>query len=132
MVNETALPTRAYRILREAGVERLEQLTDWTAADLLALSGFGQTSLAAVEAELARQNLALKTVPRETESPLLSVGEAARRLGLNDTRVRLLIRQGRIPATRIGARAWAIREADLERFSRRRAPRQPPRQPLRE
>lgn len=53
---------------------------------------------------------------------LLSVPQAARRLHLHPTRVRLLCRQGRINATRVGT-TWAIAERELRRFAR--LPRRP-------
>jgi excisionase family DNA binding protein len=43
---------------------------------------------------------------------MLTITDAAARLGIDPSRVRLLVRQGRIPASRFG-RAWMIAEADL-------------------
>jgi len=47
----------------------------------------------------------------------LSVEEVARLLGLTARRVRALIATGRLPATRIGLRAWAIVRSDALAFS---------------
>jgi excisionase family DNA binding protein len=53
---------------------------------------------------------------------LLTVGEAAQRLGVSTRRVIALINakseSRRLPATRFG-REWAIREADLKRVEHR-------------
>jgi len=43
---------------------------------------------------------------------MLTIAAAATRLGVDPSRVRLLVRKGRIPASRFG-RAWMIAEADL-------------------
>lgn len=55
----------------------------------------------------------------ETASPLppwqwLTVGEVARALGLTEERVRQLIRQRQIKATKIGG--WLVQPADLKAF----------------
>ena len=55
---------------------------------------------------------------------LLSVAEAAEKLGVHRTRINQLIDSGDLPATRIG-RAYAIREADLEKVKDRPAPGRP-------
>jgi excisionase family DNA binding protein len=44
---------------------------------------------------------------------LLSVNDAAKILGVHHSRVRVLIREGRLPAQKIG-RTWVIREKDLK------------------
>lgn len=49
---------------------------------------------------------------------LLSVTEAATRLGVSSRRVRALIDAGRLPAQKIG-RTWVIREADLAKVTER-------------
>lgn len=49
---------------------------------------------------------------------LLTVAEAAARLGLSRQRVHALIQAGRLPARRFG-HAWAIAEADLALVTRR-------------
>jgi len=49
---------------------------------------------------------------------MLTIAEAATRLGIDPSRVRLLVRQGRIPARRFG-RAWVICEADLNAYQPR-------------
>jgi excisionase family DNA binding protein len=46
---------------------------------------------------------------------MLTIAEAATRLGIDPSRVRLLVRQGRIQARRFG-RAWMIAEADLDAY----------------
>ena len=43
---------------------------------------------------------------------LLSTQQAAERLGVNDSRVRQMVRAGQIPAMQVG-RAYLINEADL-------------------
>ena len=43
----------------------------------------------------------------------LSTPEAGAELGIGVTRINVLIKEGRLPATRIG-KVWAIRRADLE------------------
>jgi len=53
---------------------------------------------------------------------LISVNDAADRLGLHPSRVRLLCRQGRIKADQIG-KTWVIAEREVERFAR--LPREP-------
>lgn len=55
---------------------------------------------------------------------VLSVQEAAERLGIAPQRVRALIRAGRLPARRLG-RAWAIQPADPGWDSRPRKPGRP-------
>lgn len=48
---------------------------------------------------------------------LLTSTEAARRLDISQQRVRVLIAEGRLPATRFG-HIWSIRERDLAFFVR--------------
>jgi excisionase family DNA binding protein len=55
---------------------------------------------------------------------LLSVAEAAEKLGAHRTRINQLIDSGDLPATRIG-RSYVIREADLEKVKDRPAPGRP-------
>ena len=43
---------------------------------------------------------------------MLSVGESARQLGVSPSRVRALIKEGRLPAAKNG-REWMIREEDV-------------------
>lgn len=43
---------------------------------------------------------------------MLSVGESARRLGVSPSRVRALIKEGRLPAAKNG-REWMLREEDV-------------------
>lgn len=56
---------------------------------------------------------------------LLSVAEAAEKLGVHRTRVNQLIDSGDLPATRIG-RSFVVREADLEKVKDRPSPGRPP------
>ena len=55
---------------------------------------------------------------------LLSVAEAAEKLGVHRTRINQLIDSGDLPATRIG-RSYVILEADLEKVKDRPAPGRP-------
>jgi excisionase family DNA binding protein len=55
---------------------------------------------------------------------LLSTQQAAERLGVDDSRVRRLIQQGRLPAMRVG-RAHLIREEDLALVAVRKPGRPP-------
>jgi excisionase family DNA binding protein len=50
---------------------------------------------------------------------LLTAKQAAKILGVDDSRVRVLIREGRLPAQKIG-RDWIIMEPDLELVKDRR------------
>ena len=43
---------------------------------------------------------------------MLSVGESAQRLGVSPSRVRALIKEGRLPAAKNG-REWVLREEDV-------------------
>lgn len=47
----------------------------------------------------------------------LSTTGVARRLGIHPVSVARLIRQGRLPAEKVG-NTWVVREADLEAFAR--------------
>lgn len=47
---------------------------------------------------------------------LLTVTTAAARLGVSRQRVGLLVKQNRLPATRVG-HVWLIRESDLRGFT---------------
>ena len=51
-------------------------------------------------------------------SQLVGVPDAARRLRLTEVRVRQLIDEGRIAATKVG-RTWVIREEDLTEYSKK-------------
>ena len=62
------------------------------------------------------------------DEPLLTVPQAAARLGLHRSRVFRLVRDGRLPAERHG-RDWLIRESDLDAFAAK--PRKPGRPPWR-
>jgi excisionase family DNA binding protein len=57
---------------------------------------------------------------------LLTAKQAAQILGVDDSRVRVLIREGRLPAQKIG-RDWIILEPDLE-FVKDRKPGRPKKQ----
>jgi excisionase family DNA binding protein len=59
---------------------------------------------------------------------LLSVAEAAEKLGVHRTRINQLIDSGDLPAARIG-RAYVIREDDLEKVKDRPAPGRPAKTP---
>jgi len=48
---------------------------------------------------------------------LLSVDEAAARIHRDPSLIRRVIREGRLSATRIGHRAYAIAESDLDKFA---------------
>lgn len=50
---------------------------------------------------------------------ILTTKQAARALGINDSRVRQLILSGRLPAQKIG-RDWIIQEKDLKKVSNRK------------
>ena len=51
------------------------------------------------------------------ENEVITVTEAATIMGVHDTHVRLLIRQGKIPATRHGG-IWILKRADVEGFEK--------------
>jgi excisionase family DNA binding protein len=55
---------------------------------------------------------------------LLTATEASERLGVHRTRVNVLIREGRLPAQRLG-RAYMIRETDLKLVEDRKPGRPP-------
>lgn len=52
----------ATRALAAVGLTRLSQLTDFTAADLLALHGFGPRALRLLQAALDERGLSLRAV----------------------------------------------------------------------
>jgi excisionase family DNA binding protein len=56
-----------------------------------------------------------RSIP-QPQSALLSIPEAAERLGLSDAMVRRYSAQGRLPAKKVG-KGWAIRRWDMERFA---------------
>ena len=58
------------------------------------------------------------------EMKLLSVAEAAEKLGVTRGRVNQFITEGRLPAQRIG-RSYAIKEADLDLIEKRQTGRPP-------
>ena len=58
------------------------------------------------------------------KNDIISTNEAAKELGITTIRVRALIRDGRLPAQKIG-RDWIIRRVDLD-FVRVRKPGRPP------
>ncbi|MBT2397230.1 helix-turn-helix domain-containing protein [Streptomyces sp. ISL-100] len=51
-----------------------------------------------------------------TDGATVSVTEAAQVMGCSPRHIRGLIRSGRLPATRIGARTWAVGRAALDEF----------------
>lgn len=53
------------------------------------------------------------------DETLLTTVQAGARLGISDQRVRVLIKEGRLPATKIGGR-WLIKESDLDAVRDRR------------
>ncbi len=55
---------------------------------------------------------------------LISTIEAAARLGIHQTRVQVLIREGRLPAQKVG-RAYVINEHDLKLVADRQTGRPP-------
>lgn len=57
---------------------------------------------------------------RNPERKVLGVSEAAVRLQVSESRVRILIRKGQLPANRLGARAWLIKATDLIAFAKAR------------
>ena len=56
---------------------------------------------------------------------MISVAEAAEKLGVHRTRINQMIDSGQLPALRIG-RAYAVRVADLESVKERPSPGRPP------
>jgi excisionase family DNA binding protein len=63
-------------------------------------------------------------MPKIQENEMISTNEAAKELGISNIRVRVLIRDGRLPAQKIG-RDWIIRRSDLD-LVRVRKPGRPP------
>jgi len=55
---------------------------------------------------------------------LISAKEAAKKLKIDDSRVRVLTREGRLPAQKVG-RTWVIDPADLKLVKDRRPGRPP-------
>ena len=55
----------------------------------------------------------LTTMPGKQETEIIATGEAAKELGITVQRLRVLIREGRLPAQKLG-RDWIIRKSDLE------------------
>lgn len=81
-LSETTLSGRAYRRLRLAGAEHLEDLQGWTEERLLALDGFGLNCLREVTELLAERGLALAPSKRRERVPRKLAGhetEIARR-----------------------------------------------------
>ncbi|SFA80836.1 hypothetical protein SAMN05216312_101614 [Cohnella sp. OV330] len=50
----------ALRALAGAGIERLDQLADWTAGDVLKLHGMGRKGIDTLEQALAEKGLSFK------------------------------------------------------------------------
>lgn len=55
----------AYNALQHAGIENLEQLTQYTEAELLALHGFGPKALGILKSTLAEYGLSFKIKVKE-------------------------------------------------------------------
>ena len=49
------------------------------------------------------------------DDQLLTLPEIAQTLGMNPSKVRLWVREGRLPAEKVG-RKWIVRRADLEQM----------------
>ncbi|MDI4648333.1 DNA-directed RNA polymerase subunit alpha C-terminal domain-containing protein [Cohnella hashimotonis] len=64
MEHERDLPERlskpALRALASAGIQRLDQLADWRAADILKLHGMGRKGIDTLEQALAERGLSFK------------------------------------------------------------------------
>ncbi len=58
---------------------------------------------------------------------MVTISEAAARLGVSRQRVQQFVSEGRLRASRIGARLCVIEPSELERF--KKIPRQPGRKP---
>ncbi len=58
-------------------------------------------------------------------SEYLTCQQVADELGISISRVHHLIAAGRVPATKFGARAWAIRKEDIEAIRVREGKRGP-------
>lgn len=56
----------------------------------------------------------------EKPDRLLSVAQVAERLNAKPATVRLWIREGRLPAIKVGPRLWRVAETDLAAFLRQR------------
>ena len=52
-------------------------------------------------------------MPGKQGSEIIATSEAAKELGITVQRLRVLIREGRLPAKKLG-RDWIIRRADLD------------------
>lgn len=52
----------------------------------------------------------------ELHMGVIGTAEAAKRLGVSDARIRALILEGRLPATKVG-RDWAIDEAEVSKLA---------------
>jgi excisionase family DNA binding protein len=55
-----------------------------------------------------------------SESRMLRVYNAARRLNCSERTVRRMIRIGNLPAQRVDRRSWGIRASDVEQLLRKR------------
>jgi excisionase family DNA binding protein len=70
-------------------------------------------------------NAEFKSILKQQNEPLrkerlLLTHHAARRLGVKPRTVRWLVKMGRLPAVRIGMRAWGFHEDDIEAYRYRR------------
>jgi excisionase family DNA binding protein len=52
-----------------------------------------------------------------SEVRLMTLAEVAERVGLDSSRLRVLIGQGRLPATKYG-KTWLVRESDVKAFEK--------------
>lgn len=68
-LDEACVGTRAYRVLKAAGVKTLADLLGWTREDLLALSGLSFTTLREVEAMMAEHGLSLRPSEPKPRKP---------------------------------------------------------------
>jgi excisionase family DNA binding protein len=72
----------------------------------------------------ALTDIFLQGIKQAVDSKLISTREAAERLGVHQTRVQVLIREKRLPATQV-AGTYLIREEDLKLVADRKPGRPP-------
>jgi len=89
-LDQLRLSYRTSRILQEAGVQTVGELTGWSAARLLALPTFGRTCLAEVERMLGNFGLSLAAT-----LPKTSPGSKSRSLQAETTQTETLWQQKR-------------------------------------
>jgi excisionase family DNA binding protein len=62
------------------------------------------------------------------DEKLLTLAEVSERVGLDSSRLRVLIAQGRLQATKYG-KTWLVKESDVKAFEKQpRSPGRPPKQ----